>query len=242
MSYRQVDSRVQQLKGKSLPELIEEAVAGEGDRDSFEEGITESLANGSFTLIIVVDKVNKGLRRIIRYVNECSKSAFSLHALEVHRFQAAGIEILVPQLYGLSVKPPVLRGERRRKWTKEEFFEVLRQNVEPGTAAVVENLYEWAEDTADRVWLGTGKETGSFTFHYVKDGRTISVFSVYTNGKLSLNYGWSLPQAGNEMLKEFHRRITEIPTFRHIPGDFSKWPTKLLMASRVRRNLISSSR
>lgn len=225
MSYREVDSRVQRLKGKGLPELIEEAVAGEWDRDSFEEGITQALANGSFTLIIVVDEINEELRRIIRYVNECSRSIFSLHALEVRKFQAAGIEILVPQLYGLSVKPPVSREERRRKWTKEEFFEALRQHLEPGTLATIENLYEWAEDTADRVWFGTGTETGSFTFHYLKEGRTISVFTVYTNGKLSLNYGWLSRQLDKKILEEFHRRITEISTFRHIPAGFSRWPT-----------------
>lgn len=183
------------------------------------------MANGSFILIIVVDEINEELRRIIRYVNECSKSTFSLHALEVFRFQAGGIEILVPQLYGLSLKPSVSREGRRKRWTKEEFFEALRRNVEPGTAAIVENLYEWAEDTADRVWLGTGTETGSFNFHYLKEGRTISVFTVYTNGKLSLNYGWLSPHLDNEIVEEFHRRITEIPTFRRIPADFSKWPT-----------------
>lgn len=143
MSYTEVDRRVQKLKGKGLVELIGEAVAGEWDRANFEEGITQSLEKGSFTLIIVVDEINEELRRIIRYVNECGKSAFSLHALEVRRFQAAGIEILVPQLYGLSVKPSVPREDKRRKWTKEEFFKTLRQNVEPGTVAIVESLYEW---------------------------------------------------------------------------------------------------
>ncbi len=224
MSYREVDSQVERLKGKSLTELIEEAVAGEWDRANFEEGITQSLANGSFTLIIVVDEINDELRRIIRYINECSKSIFSLHALEVHRFQAGGIQILVPQLHGLSVKPSVPKDEKRRKWTKEEFFETLQGNIEPDVIAIVEDLYEWAEDTADRVWLGTGVETGSFTFHYLKEGRTISVFTVYTNGKMTLNYGWLSSHVENDILQEFHRKITEIPTFRHIPADFSKWP------------------
>jgi len=223
MSYREVNSRIQRLKGKPLPDLIEEAVAGEWDRTGFEDGITQSLANGSFILIIVVDEINEELRRIIRYVNECSKSAFSLHALEVHRFKAGGTEILVPQLYGLSAKPTT-RGERRKKWTREEFFEVLRENVEPDIVTIVEDLYEWAEDTADRVWFGTGAETGSFTFHYLREGKTISVFTIFTNGKLQLNYGWLSKQISTDVLEQFHHRISEIPTFKRIPADFSKWP------------------
>ncbi len=221
MSYREVDSRVQRLRGKSLPDLIEEAVAGEWDRASFDDGITQSLANGAFTMIIVVDEINDELRRIIRYINDCSKSAFSLHALEVRRFQAGGIEIIVPQLHGLSVKPP---PPIREKWTRDKFFRALSENVAPGTVTIVEDLYEWSEDTADRIWFGRGV-TGSFTFHYLKEGKTISVFTVITSGKLSLNYGWLSRQVSKEVLGQFHQRMTEIPTFRHIRADFSKWPT-----------------
>lgn len=224
MSYREVDSRVQRLRGKSLPDLIEEAVAGEWDRASFEHGVTQSLTNGDFTLIIVVDEINEELRRVIRYINECSKSAFSLHALEVRRFQAGGVEILVPQLHGLSAKAPVARGERK-KWTEEAFFGALAENVGPDIVTIARDLYEWSEDTADRVWLGTGAETGSFTFHYLKEGKTVSVFTVYTNGKISLNYGWLSQQVSKEVLEQFHQRISEIPAFRRIRADFSKLPT-----------------
>lgn len=223
MTYQEVDSRIQGLRDKNLADLIEEAVAGEWDKASFQDGVEQSLTSGAFTLIIVVDDINEELRRIIRYVNECSKSVFSLHALEVRRFQAGGIEILVPQLHGLSAKPSTTEG-KRKKWTKDEFFRVLSENVEPGIVTIVEDLYEWGENTADRIWLGTGVGTGSFTFHYLKQGKTISVFTVYTNGKLTLNYGWLSGQITQEALQQFHQRISEIPTFRRIPADFSKWP------------------
>jgi hypothetical protein len=82
--------------------------------------------------------------------------------------------------------------------------------------------------TADRVWLGQGVETGSFTFHYLRDGKTISVFSVYTTGRLALNYGWLITQWGKDVLQEFHQRITEAPAFKKIPADFTKYPTVAL--------------
>jgi hypothetical protein len=43
---------------------------------------------------------------------------------------------------------------------------------------------------ADRVSFGRGKERESFTFHYLKEGKPISVFTIYTDGRLVLNYGW----------------------------------------------------
>jgi len=87
MTYEEVDARIQRLKGKSLADLVAESVAGEWDEEQFRKGIKQTLETGSFILVIVVDEVNEELRRIIRYLNECSKSAFSLHALEIKRFQ-----------------------------------------------------------------------------------------------------------------------------------------------------------
>ncbi len=71
--------------------------------------------------------------------------------------------------------------------------------------------------------FGTGVETGSFTFHFIKDGETFSVFSVLTNGKLILNYGWLSNKVRQDIIEGFHKRLQEIPTFSHIPSDFSKW-------------------
>lgn len=224
MNFDDLNSRIQRMKGKNLTELAQKSVAGDWDDESFLTGIKQTLMSGSFILIIVVDEINEELKRIIRYINECSESAFSLHALEMRRFRVEGVEILVPHLYGISAKPPA-KETKRKKWSEEEFFRVLKENVESDIFQIVRDLYDWGEDIADRVWFGTAAEKGSFTFHYLKDGKTISVFTIYTNGKLRLNYGWLSPQVDYEILEEFHKKLQEIPIFRQIPSDFSKWPT-----------------
>ncbi len=170
----------------------------------------------------MVDEINEDLKRTIRYLNECSESAFSLHALEMQRFQTGSTEILVPHLYGASSKRP---PPTRKQWTEDEFFRVLgEKNADPKVVTVADDLHKWASKKADRIWLGTGIETGSITFHYLKDGKTISVFTIYTNGRLSLNYGWLSTQIDEKTLKEFHKLIQEIPSFSRIPADFAKWP------------------
>ncbi|MBS7614657.1 hypothetical protein KEJ18_02845 [Candidatus Bathyarchaeota archaeon] len=221
INYEQIDNRIKQLKGKSLAESVAESIAGEWDEELFRDGVRETLENGSFVLIIVVDEINEELRRIVRYLNECSKSAFSLHALEMNRFQADKTEVLVPYLYGASTKPAT---SQRGQWSEEEFFKALEENNKQEIVAIVKDLYKWSANTADRIWFGTGKETGSFTFHYLKEGKTISIFSIYTDGRLILNYGWLVKPLQKETLEGFHKTIHEIPTFRHIPNTFAnKW-------------------
>ncbi len=223
MSSQELDRRVLAKRGLPLAGLVEAAVAGEWDRTTFQIGLEQSLATGAFILVIVVDEINEELRRIIMYINECSKSGFTLHALEVRRFQSAGVEVLVPHLHGTSAKPPV--NGKRKKWSEEEFFDVLKHSTGAEVVHVVEDLFEWSQGNADRVWLGSGVETGSFTFHYLRDGKTISVFTIYTNGKLMLNYGYLAPSLGADVMHEFHQRIAALQAFKKVPEDFTKWPT-----------------
>lgn len=217
MGYEELNSRIKRLKGKNLAELIEELVEEEWDEERFRNGVESCLKTGSFSLIIVVDEINEELKRIVRYLNECSKSAFSFHALEMNRFQSANIEVLVPNFYGVSTKPP-LPGI----WDEEKFFKVLEESV-PDSIGVVRDLYKWTKTIADRVSFGRGIETGSFTLHFLRDSKIFSIFSVFTNGRLTLNYGWFSKKIDQGTMKEFHARLKEIPGFRHIPSDFSKW-------------------
>ena len=222
MSYDDFDDRIHKLRGKSLADLMNDSIEGDWDEENFRNTITESLRNGSFILIIVVDEINDELKRIIRYINECSESAFSLHALEMSRFHVDKTEVLVPHLYGLSTKPPA--GEQRKQWTEEEFFSVLERN-KPKIFPMIKDIYDWSDGEADRIWFGTGKELGSFTFHYMRDSETISIFSIHTNGRITLNYGSLSQKISSQTMEEFHRRIQEIPPLNTVPDDFSKWPS-----------------
>ncbi|MBU0495126.1 MAG: TIGR02391 family protein [Chloroflexi bacterium] len=117
-------------------------------------------------------------------------------------------------------------GEPTRKtWSPEEFFRVLVAHVDPSVVSLVKEIYEWGQSKADRIWFGTGKETGSFTYHYLRDGKTFSVFTIYTNGKLGLNYGALSGKLDHESLEQFHAKLTSIPAFKRVRADFSKWPS-----------------
>ena len=102
----------------------------------------------------------------------------------------------------------------------------------------MKNIYNWSNGKADKICFGTGKERGSFTFYYLKDNKTISVFSIYTNGRLGLNYGGLSNQVNKTTMERFHRRILEIPPLSHVSNDFTKWPSeKILTVFKDPKNL-----
>lgn len=224
MSYEQVDEKINEMKGKSLAELVAESIAGDWDEELFRNNVRQNLGNGSFILIIVVDEINDELNQTIKYINECSKSSFSLHALEMNRFQADTIEILVPHVHGNATK--LLTATQRRSWNEETLLKDIAERNPPDIANTAKELYRWTKENADRIWFGQGKETGSFTLHFLKGGRTIAPFTVYTDGRLALDFGYLLGPLSQATLEQFHEKITGIPTMSHIPKIFAnKFPS-----------------
>jgi hypothetical protein len=241
MDYKEVNSRIKKKTGKDLSELVrvaigkeagetgkkdeipeEETTAQEWEEEDFRKSVEENLNNGSFILVIVVDEINEDLRKIIRFINECSKSAFSFHALEINRFQSANIEVLVPYLHGISTKLPP--EPKRKTWTEEEFFKVLMEKA-PDAVDTVKKIYEWANTVkGGGVSFGMGKGIGTFKFNLMKDDKEFTIFIVYTGGRIALHYRSISDKAGKEIAEEFHKRLQEIPTFKKIPSDLSKYP------------------
>lgn len=225
MSYQELDEKILLRSKKSLVNLVKESVQ-EQDwvEESFRTNIDEALKNGDFVLIIVVDEINDELARIIRFINEAGRPSFSLAALEMRRFHKDQTEILVPHVFGSVNIGKQAPGASRKQWTKERFFEVANASLPKDVVAIISDLYEWSLSKAKRVWFGTGTASGSFTFHYMVNGKTVSVFSVYTNGIITLNYGWLVTQVDLTTIQKFHQSITSIPGFENIAADFTKWP------------------
>jgi len=69
--------------------------------------------------------------------------------MEIHRFKSESLEILVPNLYGISTKSPV--EPKRKRWSEEEFFRALAENVGVGIVQIVRDLYDWSREEADRI-------------------------------------------------------------------------------------------
>jgi len=225
MSYEELDQKIQQRSSKSLADLVRDAVEDpDWEEESFRGNIEHALQAGTFILIIVVDEINEGLSRIVRFINDAGKPAFALAALEMRRFQKDQAEILVPHLFGAigTGNPP---HPSRKQWTEQRFMETASDSISKGVYDIICDLYQWSKTKAYKVWLGTGTVTGSFTFHYQRNGKPVSVFTVYTDGRLVINLGYLATPVEAPAIAKFQECLKSIPGFQHIPAEINKWPS-----------------
>ena len=225
MTYDELNNLVYQRMNKDLAALVGDASGDEGwDEEQFRLNIQDNLTNGAFILVIAVDEMNDELTRTIRFLNACGNPSFAFTALEMQSYHKDETDILVPHLIG-AVSTPKSLGGKHKHWTEALFFEAAKAALSPEILGLLEDLYGWIKENADRSTFGSGIEKGSFTFYYSINGETKSVFSIYTNGTLTLNYEVFSPKIEPEVMQWFHQGMITIPGFKNIPADFVRWPT-----------------
>ena len=223
MSYDELDQRVTRISGKSIPDLVQAASGiseGEWDPDALRVSIQERLAKGDFILIVLVDEFNDELKRTVEFLNTCGNPNFSSHALEIPRFSSEEQEILVPHLFGTQAKQPGTPS-KRKKWDENMFFDELVEDKR--VHEIARDLYEWSTDKADRIFWGTGANTGTYTFHLLIDGKTSSIFTVHTDGDITLNFGYLANQVEAGDLQWLIDQLLTLGTFKRVEEGI-KWP------------------
>lgn len=226
MTYDELNNLIVGREKKTLVELIKEKLVDpEWDEEAFRENLQETLNNGSFIIMVAVDSVNEELLRTSRFLNNCGNPAYDFTILEIRRYANEGAEILVPHLIVTSGGSKQKSQTGRKRWDFQTFMDVAEKNVDQRVIETMKNLYEWGQNKAYRIWFGTGKEKGSFTFHYLVEDRNASVFSVYSNGYLSLNYGYLIQAINPDTLKWFHTTLLTFPGFKNVKSDFNKFPS-----------------
>mgnify|MGYP001046822633 CR=1 FL=1 len=227
MSYEEFDQNIKARAGKNLAQLVQDEVDDpEWDEELFRSNIEDNLQEGNFILVIVVDEINDQLTRIIRFLNACGNPQFSFAALEIRRFQSGNIEILLPKVGG-DYRPSSARGSAERKsWDKDSLFEDAREKMKLEAFRMLENLYDFSTANAPGgVDFGSGKANGSFTYYYSRDNSSRSIFSVYSNGNLSINLGEMEKIFSSEEIEKFKTSLSDIPAFHGIEESDKYWNT-----------------
>jgi hypothetical protein len=199
------------------PESVLTGFLGEGARDlqGFWVRVHDRLQRGDMRLIFFSDHVPSELQRIVEFMNSQTRDTEVL-AIEVKRYAGEGFATHIPRLFGQTVEArtaKVRQAGSRRSWTRDTFLAEL-DHLSDLARTAVRDVLAVGELSGNTIRWGTGSTTGSASLvvpgvHPVK-----SVVSLWTDGGLTLNFGWldelESARAGRERLGQFASDVMRV--------------------------------
>jgi hypothetical protein len=179
--------------------LAEFFTLAEEEVSSLVETLRGNLASGSFRFVVLMDQLHSQLKDLILFLNQYSKFDIFAVEIEYYRDDNYDYEIVIPKLFGAEIKKDVAvvssSGDRRR-WDEASFLEDAKSKLSAQDLELVEKVYAFSKQHADKVEWGTGKLNGSFNAKFAGVSNK-SLYSIYSDGWVELNIGWlnDLPQS-----------------------------------------------
>ena len=206
--YEEFDDIFHRKLGGYLVDLMDKAEKenDEWSAEEFRDAVEANLKSGTFALFIVVDEINEELRRIIDYLNSKNFTDFELYALELKYFHDQGIEVVLPQLYGVANRT-TSRNHKRVRWDETSFLEDAKQKLSKEGFSAVEKLYRFCKARANIDW-GTGSTRGSFTAQF-DIFSSKALFILRSNGRLSFELEYTRRRTPDQKQSERITRLTQ---------------------------------
>jgi hypothetical protein len=213
LTYKDIDQQVQK-HGKNLISCMKEVIEDPlWKEEEFKQNIEDALKKGDFLLIIVVDEINEYLSRIVNYISEAGQPAFSLAALEMKRLKHGEVEILIPNVYG-ALKKPSTPDSERTKWNEDTFLQDVKEKItDKDIQNLIENLYQWSKENAQKISFGTGSAAASYVFRLKPSS---SIFTISAKCEFVVNFGYMGKAYTGEQIMRFRQELGQIPTFKRV--------------------------
>ena len=186
-------------RGLDPYEVLRDLV-GDDDLDRFWATVQTNLQAGRIRLVFVADEIPTELRRVIEFLN-VQMSPAEVLALEVRQYVCPGIETLVPRIIGQTSAAQQRKStdsDPAPQWDEPMFFDALATNRGDSEVAAARRLLEWAIGQDLRIWWGRGRINGSFFAMLDHPEGNYFTFSVWTSGKVEVQFRWMYDKPGNK--------------------------------------------
>jgi hypothetical protein len=216
----------------SLADLVADNAAAEFDVDTFRQDLQRTLEAGRFRLVIAVDQITEELKRIIEFVNETTRSAFSLTVLELGYLHQGNVRLLIPQTYGAEITglaPSPSPGPPPQRWTLEAVQQAVAELAVP-TRELITALMVHAKNARAIFKGGLTPDYPTGGYYYRIGGQTRSLWSLWSavDGKISINFA-SVARADKERAIQLLSTLKENAVLASAlsevqPDDLRKFP------------------
>jgi len=189
------------------------------------ENLKTNLDKGRFRFVVLMDKLESRLKDLIIFLNQNSR--FDVYGVELEYYNYNDFEIMIPRLFGAEVKKEMdvtTASGIRKQWNEKSFFEEIEKNLNDKEIEAIKKLYDFSKLIADRINWGTGAQRGSFN-PILNKICPRSLFSVFTDGRMSFNYSWlSETDTQRKYRENYYQKLEQI--FK-LPEDldYSKYPS-----------------
>lgn len=244
---RVIDNQINKKFNVSLNQkLMEFFNIIDEDVSTLLENIKINLNDGNFRFVVLMDKLHSQLKDLIVFINQNSK--FDIFGIELEYYKYQDYEILIPKLFGSEVKKDLTSTGTRKKWDEESFFKDAKDKLKESEVKSIKILYEFSKNKADQVSWGTGSTGGSFNPKFSKISIR-SLYSVFSNGILRINFGWLNDNESTEKYRDDFKIKLEKLKGISIPNDYQgkhvdvpvkNWAPRLDDFIKIVRDLINS--
>lgn len=187
---RELNRKVRKRFDTSLDEKVMDVFELDSDEEvsAIHDNLKENLDKGNFKFIVLMDELEDRLKDLVIFMN--SNTNFDIYAVELDFYKYEENEIMIPKLFGAQVKKESKSTKsERRVWTKEDFMEETEQMDDKEESKIIKDLFDFAEEISDKSKFGSGTIVGSFTAKIDYMSKTPTLFTVKTNGKITVNWG-----------------------------------------------------
>ena len=209
------------------------------------ENIKMNLNDGNFRFVVLMDKLHSRLKDLIVFINQNSK--FDIFGIELEYYKYQDYEIMIPKLFGSEVKKDLTSTGTRKKWDEESFFKDAKDKLKESEVESIKILYEFSKG-ADQVSWGTGVTCGSFNPKFLKISIR-SLYSVFSNGILRINFGWLNDNENTEKYRDDFKKKLEKLKGISMPNEYQgnyvdflaeEWEPRVDDFIKIVRDLINS--
>ena len=213
----------------NLDEFMENMGEGGFLAEDFRSNVEQNLKDGKIRCIIAVDELIEPLRATVTFLN--SYSNFDILLLQVSSFEESEERrVLIPSLFGYATKTTTI-GPQRKRWDLERFLVDTGERCDKEPVEAITKLYDFTTSTADSINWGTGASLGSFTFRKLGHETLVSIYTVYSDGSIQLNFGeMKGKKVKEEVLQSFRAQLNEIPNVKILEEAISLGKFPYIMA------------
>ncbi len=191
--------------------------------DAFFDRFQANLQEGQVRIVFFLEESPFELRSIVDFLNKQMELAEVL-IVEARQYSRNELRIIVPSLFGYTEQARLIKksvtvtsAASRRKWDQASFLNDARAKIGDNSAEALQSFLDACVAIGAELAWGTGATKGSFTLRIPALCQP-SLFTVYSDGDMSVNFGGLNDKRGTEAVRElFAEKLDQIGF--EIPAD-----------------------